>query len=107
MDNGIIPDRFPVSEEETEERHSRGRFQLRDINWIGIGLLLVLMLLFLIIWFLIREISGVGSGLGSAIMGWFRRGSINPEDTIGFTYFLRLLLSAGFIGLFIAFLRRK
>lgn len=60
-----------------------------------------------IAWIGIAEIGDVGGWFGSNVMDWVNEATINPKDERGFTYFLRLLLTAGFIGLVLAFLKKK
>ena len=60
-----------------------------------------------IAWIGIAEIGDVGGWFGSNVMDWVNEATINPKDERGFTYFLRLLLTAGFIGLVLSFLKKK
>jgi len=69
--------------------------------------LVVVAILCLIVWTIIREISGLGSAFSSTIMSWFKSASINPENKKEFTNFLKLLLTGGFIGFLLAFVRKK
>lgn len=76
------------------------------LSSIALRVFIIVLILF-IAWTIIQGISGVGGWFGSNVMDWFNEASINPKDEKGFTYFLRLLLTAGFIGIVLTFLRRK
>jgi hypothetical protein len=106
----MIPYGFTDPEDQRQQHSLQKKpsgISLADINWRGIAVFVLLSILFLVAWTVIREIAGVGSGFGAAVMGWFREASINPEQRAGFTSFLKLLLTAGFIGLLIFILGRK
>ena len=107
--NRIVTNSFPTPEDQKlGADHKRpSKLRLSDINWRNVGIFIVLILLFPIAWAVIGGISGLGSGFGSIVMSWFRDASINPENRRGFEYFLRLLMTAGFIGLLLAFLKRR
>jgi type III secretory pathway component EscU len=69
--------------------------------------LIVVAILCIIVWTIIREISGLGSAFSSNIMSWFKSASINPENKKEFTNFLKLLLTGGFIGFLLNLIRKK
>ena len=103
-----IPNRFPVPEnQEPDHQHKPPAFRLSDLNGRGIAVIIVAALVCLIGWAIIKDLSNLGSNFGSAVMSWFRDGSINPENRRGFTFFLRLLFTAGFIWLLLSFSKRK
>ena len=58
-------------------------------------------------WVIITGISDVGGGFGSTVIDWVKEASINPENERGFKHFLRLILTTGFVGLVVAFFKRK
>ena len=60
-----------------------------------------------IVWTVIRELSGLGSTLGSTMIEWFDRASISPENEREFTNFLKLVLTAGFIALLLSLFKKN
>ena len=81
--------------------------QFPEINLKGIAVVIFSILLIWIVWTVIQGLSDIGSEFGSAVMYWQRRASINPDNKQGFTFFLKLLLVAGFIGTVLWILRKK
>ena len=71
------------------------------LRLVGVGLLVT------IAWTIISGLSGFGSGFGSTAMNWLNSASINPANKREFSNFLRLLLTAGFIGLLIFLLKKR
>ena len=69
--------------------------------------LIGILLLVTIAWIIISGLSGLGSDFGSTAMNWLNSASINPENKREFTNFLRLLLTAGFIGLLIFLFKKR
>jgi hypothetical protein len=72
-----------------------------------VAALVLLVIVVLVLWTVIRELGGVGSGFGAAVMGWFREASINPENRRGFTSFLYLVLIGGAISVVLKMMRPK
>lgn len=105
----MIPNRFQVQEDQEEAEHEKkpSGFQLSDINWRGIVILIVFVFVFLIGWIIIQELSGLGSNFGSDVMGWLRDASINPENRQGFTKLLKLCFTGGFFVFLLFILSRK
>ena len=96
-----IPNQFPGQDQEVQEKK---KTLFSELFW-SVALRLILAVLVVVIaWIIIAEISGIGGGFGSTIMNWVEQASINPENENGFTFFLRLLLTTGFIGLLVALL---
>jgi hypothetical protein len=98
-----FPNEFPVRNDQGVKRKSP--VSLAEIRWpfvIGIVLLIVVVLIAAIV---INDLSTAGSGLGSMAVGWFKGASINPADKAGFTRFLRLVLTGGFICLLLIIVR--
>lgn len=98
-----IPNRFPVDCDQGLKKKSP--LSLSELNWpfiIALGLLALVVFIAAII---IRDLSTAGGGLGSMALGWFKGASINPEKKVGFTRFLRLLLTGGFICLLLIVVR--
>ena len=98
--DSMPPQLPPLGQGPVSPRKSSG-FRFSDINWRGIAILVLFVVLDLLLWTVIREISGLGGSFGAAVMGWFREASINPENREGFTSFLYLVLVAGAIFLFL------
>ena len=105
----MIPNRFPVQEDQevADQKKKSSGFQLSDINWRGIIILIVLVFVFLVAWIVIQELSGLGGDFGSVVMGWLKGASINPENRQGFTRLLKLILTGGFFGLLLFILNKK
>ena len=82
-------------------------FKLSDINFGGIFLIIFLILLGCIVWIVISELSELGGNLGTTVKSWLDRASIYLWDRRGLTNFLKLLLTAGFIGILLIIFGRK
>ena len=107
MDNPI-PNNFSNSDEQVSDSKKKiRRINLEDINLKGIAIAILLIVVIWLGWSIIQGLSNVGSGFGSTVMYWLRRASINPDNRQGFTFFLKLLLSASFIGTILLILRKK
>ena len=103
-----IPNRFPVPEDQELGPQKRPPgFKLSDINWRGVAIIIALILGCVTAWIVIRDLSNIGGGFASVVTQWVKGASINPEDERGFTSFLKLLLTAGFIGSLLIFFRKK
>lgn len=100
-----IPNNFQQSNQEGFQQKPKPLI-IEAFPQIIIRLTVVAILCF-IVWTIIREISGLGSAFSSNIMNWVKHASINPENKKEFTNFLKLLLTGGFIGLLLAFVRKK
>jgi hypothetical protein len=100
-----IPNQFPPPQGQGLQEEKKSL--LTEILSSVVLSLILVGLVVLIAWIIIAGISGVGGGLGSTVMDWVNQASINPENERGFTFFLRLLLTAGFIGLVVAFLKKN
>ena len=100
----LIPNKFPVPKDQ-ENKKKASTFKLSDINWRGVAVVVAIILVCLVGYIVIRDLSGLGSGFGATVMEWYREGSINPENRKGFTSFLCLLFVAGFIYLILKFTR--
>lgn len=103
----MIPNRFRLEDQDDMLRKKPSGISLSDINWRGVAVLIVVILLCLVAWILIRDISQLGGDFGSTVMGWLDRARLNPTDKQGFVNFLRLLLTVGFLGILISILSRK
>jgi hypothetical protein len=99
------PNNFPPPQGQ-ELQEEKKTLTAEILSSIALRVFIILLTLF-IAWTIIQEISGVGGWFGGNVMDWFNEASINPKDEKGFTYFLRLLLTAGFIGIVITFLKNK
>ena len=100
-----IPNQFPPPQGQGLQEKKK-TLLAEILSSVALHLILVGLVVF-IAWIIIAGIGDVGGWFGSNVMDWFNEASINPKDERGFTYFLRLLLTAGFIGLVITFLRKK
>ena len=100
-----IPNNFPPPQNQGLQEEKK-TLLAEILSSIALRVFIIVLFLF-IAWTIIQGISGVGGWFGSNVMDWVNEASINPKDERGFTYFLRLLLTAGFIGIVITFLRNK
>jgi len=99
------PNNFPPPQDQGLQEEKKSLLA-EILSSIALRVFIIVLILF-IAWIIIEGISGVGGWFGSNVMDWFNEASINPKDERGFTYFLRLLLTTGFIGIVITFLRNK
>ena len=110
MDFGQIPNRFRISGNQEPNEHN-SKLILSDIvkhlNIGGIVAIILFGFVMLIAIAVIRDLSGWGSGFGFSVMHWFEVASINPQNKRGFACFLKLLMTAGFIGLLIKIFRGR
>jgi hypothetical protein len=105
-----MPNRFPVpGDQQVRERNSKSILLdiIKNPNIAGIVAIVLVGLLVVIAVAVICDLSGLGSGFGSGVMHWFETATINPANRRGFANFLKLLLSAGLIGLALSFIRGK
>ena len=100
-----IPNNFPPPQD--QELQEEKKSLLAEILPSVVLRLILVALVVLFGWIMIAGIGDLGGWFGSNVMDWVNEASINPKDERGFTYFLRLLLTAGFIGIVITFLRNK
>jgi len=101
-----LPNLLPPAQNQGPPIRPSG-FRFSDINWRGVAVLVLIIVLGLVAWTVIRELGGIGSGFGATVLGWFREASINPEHRSGFTSFLYLVLIAGLIWLVLKMTRPK
>ena len=99
-----IPNHFPPPEDQGSQEEKK-TLLAEVLSSVALRLILVGLVL-LVAWMIIRGLSGAGGWFGTSVMDWVNEGSINPENERGFTFFLKLLLTTGFIGLVIAFLSK-
>lgn len=105
----IPPNRVPVEPLEQEQNLVNKRtHDISDFNWLSI---IVIITVFIIIGIIAKVVITDGSTFISDIAHCFAnifdRSTLNPYDKNGFTSFVQLLLTAGFIGILLYFFRRK
>ena len=83
------------------------RFIWPDPNWKIIASFILIVLVCWIGWIIINGLSELGGGFGSTVMDWFKDPTIIPRDKKGFTSFLRIVLTAAFIGILLILSKRK
>lgn len=104
--NQPIPNRFPVPEDQ-EPEHQKKPSWFSEINAGGIILIVVVIVLCVIAWIMIRDLSMLGGSFGSVVTQWIDRASIDPQNQRGFVSFLKLLLTAGFIAILLIIFRKR
>ena len=103
-----IPNRFPLPENPELSPHTKSSsFRVADINWMGLIIVAVLIIVGLVGWVIIRDLSNWGGSFGSTVSNWLEGASINPKDRTGFTNFLKLAGVAALIGVLLTIFRKK
>jgi len=103
-----IPNRFPLPDNPAPRPPTRSSaFRVSDINWPGIIVVAVLIIVLLVGWVIIRDLSNLGGSFGSSVSSWLDGASIYPKDQSGFANFLRLVGIGAFIAVMLAVFKRK
>ena len=105
----IPPNKIPVPPQDQDQNDGKARtFEFSDFNWLRIiGLIGLMIIIGIIVKIIITDGSMFISGIANSFAHIFERSTLNPFDKTGFANFIKLLLSAGFIGLALYFLKRK
>lgn len=108
MGTNQIFDQFNQNPPDNEKKPEKGLiYFLGKIKFGGVLIVVLVILACLLGWVVISGLSSVGSDFGWDVMKWARHGRLNPENRTGFEYFLKLVLTTGFIGLGVYFLKKK
>ena len=105
----IPPNKMPVQPQDQDNNDGKPRtFEISDFNWLRIfGLIGLIIIIGIIAKIAITDGSMFISGIANSFANIFERSTLNPFDKSGFENFMKLLLTAGFIGLALYFLKRK
>ena len=98
-DQGPNSFQFPNNQQPQPTGSKSGFSELNNLNFIGIMILVFVLFLVFVAVAVIRDLAGLGSWFGAMVVDWFESASIDPSNKRGFTNFLVLLLTGGFIGL--------
>jgi len=94
----------PENQESETQKKSSG---LTEINARGITLIILVIVVCVIAWIIIRDLSILGGSFGSVVTNWIKEASIDPQNVKGFICFLKLLLTGGLIVIFLIFFKKR
>ena len=83
------------------------RFIWPDGNWKRIAVVVFIILVCWIGWSIIQGLSEMGGNFFSTVMDWFKEPTIIPGNKKGFTSFLKIVLTAAFIGILLIISKRN
>jgi hypothetical protein len=88
--------------------HEKPTHDLGDFRWPRIiGVMILMMLIGVVAWVLISDGGKFLASIFENLIVWFDQATIDPHDSKGFTSFIKLTLTAGFIALILYFISKK
>jgi hypothetical protein len=98
----------PDNQELFQNKSSIPAHNIQDFRWARIiGITVLLFFVTIVAWIVVSDGGKFMASVFANLTSWFDQATIDPHDSKGFTSFIKLTLTAGFIALILYFICKK